>query len=99
MTADHPTIVRRAAEDRFVIELDGRIAELVYDREGDRLVLVHTGVPADLERRGLGSALVEAAVEWAADEGLVVVPRCPFARWWLRRHPAAAASVQLDWGR
>jgi hypothetical protein len=90
-------VVLRVAEHRFVIERDGQLAELVYERDGDRLVLEHTGVPTELERRGLGSALVQAAVRWAVAEGLTVVPRCPFARWWLRRHPDVAASARVDW--
>jgi len=26
------------------------------------------------------------------------VPRCPFARGWLERHPAEAGKVPIDWG-
>lgn len=72
------------------------VAELEYHRRGDRLSLLHTGVPASLEGRGIGSALVGAAVEFAAEEGLTVVPYCPFAKGWLEHHPGVAASVPVD---
>jgi hypothetical protein len=90
-------VVRRPDEHRFVVELDGHVAELTYRRVAARLVLVHTGVPMAIERRGIGSALVRAAVEWAIEEGLTVVPRCPFAAAWLRRHPDVAAGALIDW--
>ena len=32
-------------------------------------------------------------------KGLTIVPLCPFARSWLERHPDAAATVAIDWGR
>ena len=90
-------VERRVAEHRFAVEVDGNTAELTYDLGGDRLVLVHTGVPGEIERRGIGGRLVEAAIEWAAAQGLTVVPLCPFVRWWLRAHPDVAAKVTIDW--
>lgn len=82
---------------RFAVHLDGATAELVYRFDGDRLVLIHTGVPDELGGQGLGGRLVAAAVDRAAAEGLTVVPRCPFARSWLERHPDDAARVTIDW--
>jgi predicted GNAT family acetyltransferase len=81
---------------RFVTVIDGHEAELVYERTEGKLVLVHTGVPEELGGRGLGGKLVQAAVDVAANEGLVVVPRCPFARGWLEKHPDEAAAVTVE---
>ena len=82
---------------RFVVDLDGAVAELVYRREPGRLVLEHTRVPEQFGGRGIGSALVQAAVGQARAERLTVVPWCPFARWWLKQHPAVAESLTIDW--
>lgn len=86
----------RPDEGRFVVRSEGEEAELVYRLDGDRLVLVHTGVPDALGGRGIGGALVEAAVARAAAEGLAVVPVCPYARGWLERHPEVAARVAVE---
>jgi uncharacterized protein len=94
---ERDVVERRAAERRFTVEVGGRTAELTYDLKGDHLVLVHTGVPGEIERHGIGGRLVEAAIEWAATQGLTVVPLCPFARWWLRANPDVAAKVTIDW--
>lgn len=89
--------VRNDAEGRFELVEDGELAELVFRRVGPRLVLVHTGVPDALEGRGIGGRLVQAAVDHARAEGLTIVPRCPFAKSWLERHPDVAATVAIDW--
>lgn len=92
MTAD-VEVEDRPDEDRFVVTVDGYEAELVYQLRGDRFALVHTGVPNELEGRGIGSALVRAAVERAAAEDLTIVPSCPFVVRWLERHPDVPVKV------
>ena len=90
-----PAVVDNPTDHRFELAIDGQLAELVYRLEGDRLVLVHTGVPDELEGRGLGGQLVRAALARAAADGLTIVPRCPFAKGWLDRHPEEAAAVRI----
>ena len=85
-------------ESRFEVTIDGALAELVYRRRADRLVLVHTEVPDSLGGRGVGGLLVRAAVDRAARDGLTIVPLCPFARSWLERHPDVASDASVDWG-
>lgn len=97
--SDAPPVTDNQAESRFELWVDGRLAELLYRRNGKRLVLIHTEVPVELEGHGLGGALVAAAVDRAAREGMTVVPLCPFARGWLQRHPETAAKAPIDWGQ
>lgn len=93
-----PEVSDNTEQARFELHADGAMAELTYRRRGDRLVLVHTGVPDELGGRGLGGKLVQAALAKAHAEGLTIVPLCPFARSWLERHPEATATVGVDWG-
>ena len=93
-----PQVTDNQAASRFELHADGQLAELPYRRNGNRLVLIHTEVPEQLEGRGIGSALVLAAIERAERDGMTVVPLCPFARGWLERHPDVASRVTIDWG-
>ena len=95
--SDESQVTDNQAESRLELEADGHVAELEYRRNGNRLVLIHTEVPTELEGRGLGGRLVTAAVERARRDGMTVVPLCPFARGWLERHPDVAAQVEVDW--
>lgn len=96
---DTPQVTDDPAASRLELSAGGQLAELTYRRHGHRLVLVHTGVPPQIERHGYGGALIRAAVAKAAAEGLTVVPICPFARDWLERNPDIAATVEIDFGQ
>jgi predicted GNAT family acetyltransferase len=96
--SDASEITDNQAESRLELRAGDRLAELAYRRNGRRLVLIHTEVPPELEGRGIGGALVSAAIDRAAQDGMTIVPRCPFACSWLQRHPDAASRVTVDWG-
>ena len=95
--SDAVEVVDNEAEKRFEVTIDGHHALLTYKRNPKRMVLEHTEVPDELEGRGVGSALVKAAIAYAVEHELTVVPRCPFARSWLERHPDQAAQVSIVW--
>jgi predicted GNAT family acetyltransferase len=94
--SDATHVVNNEAAGRFELTEAGHLAELVYRRDGDRLVLVHTEVPTELEGKGIGGILVTAAIDFAEQHGLVVVANCPFARGWLERHPDVAGRVKMQ---
>jgi predicted GNAT family acetyltransferase len=94
--SDSPEVVLNPEASRFEVTIDGHTAELVYRLDGDRLVLLHTGVPDELEGRGIGGRLVSAAVDEAEARQHTLVPECSFARSWLERHPDAAAKVTVE---
>jgi predicted GNAT family acetyltransferase len=65
----------------FFVDADGRrLAELSYTVAGAIVILDHTDVDDALRGTGAGKKLVAAAVEWARQEGVRLMPLCPFAR-------------------
>jgi uncharacterized protein len=73
-------------ENRFEIEVDGKVAATWYRRHGDKIIFTHTKVPPELEGHGVGGALARAALTYARKEGLRVVPLCPFVAAFIKRH-------------
>lgn len=81
------TVVHNDADSRFEMALPGGLAVLEYQRDGDRLDLVHTKVPESDEGQGYGTALVHFALDYARREHLRVIPSCPFVRAHVGKHP------------
>ena len=82
-------VVDNRAKDRFELEVDGHRAVAIYRREKGVITFTHTLVPPELEGRGIGSRLIEAALAQVRQEGLKVVPQCPFVRAYIDKHPEA----------
>jgi predicted GNAT family acetyltransferase len=77
-----------SAGRRFVARLPEGEAFLAYAADGHgTLDLEHTVVPGEARGRGVGDSLVRAALGYAREHGLQVIPSCPFVRQWLADHP------------
>jgi uncharacterized protein len=62
-------------------------AEMTYSVAGAGLIIIdHTEVPASLNGKGVGVALVARAVEDARSQGKKIIPLCPYANAQFRRH-------------
>src|SRR5512134_330069 len=90
-----PTEVRDApGRSRYEVTVDGVPAGFAaYRDQGDTRVFTHTEVLDDYEGRGVGSELAAAALDDVRAAGRSVVPRCPFIRGWIDRHPDYADLV------
>lgn len=87
-------VVDNPEESRFETETSAGTAVLEYSRSGKRLILEHTEVPKAARERGTGSRLVAAAFQLAREQGLKIVPWCPFVRTYIERHPEVRELVE-----
>jgi|SRR3712207_4038137 len=87
--------VRNApAGHRYEVLLGEAVAgSVVYRARPGLIALVHTEVEARFEGRGLASALIRGALDDARAQGLAVLPFCPYANAWIRRHAEYADLV------
>jgi len=79
---DHCASHESGSHGRFTVEEEGRLlGELTYSRAGAALVILdHTAVSPHARGTGAGRALVDAAVAWARETGIKLMPLCPYAR-------------------
>ena len=74
--------------DAFTIRFSPRSsAELAYHVEGNLIFLDSTYTPEEFRGRGFGARLVEAAISYAKEKNLKIVPVCPFAVEYFKKHP------------
>jgi uncharacterized protein len=82
------SVVRdNAAFSRFELDADGVTAFMNYRLAGNVMMLDHTETPVAARGRGIASQLVENVLQIARARGFKIVPRCPFVRAYLAKHP------------
>jgi predicted GNAT family acetyltransferase len=92
-----PTVRDNPAELRYEALAGGEvIGEIRYRTEPGLVVLVHTEVEPANEGAGVGTSLVEQALDDIRSRGLHVVPLCPFVADYIRAHPEYADLVEAD---
>ena len=73
---------------QFELTLEGSPAGfLTYELRPGAIGLLHTEIDPAFEGRGLGTALIRAALDSARERGLKVLPYCPFVKAYLAKHP------------
>jgi len=81
------TVRDNPALHRFELDLDGGMALAYYQLAPGVITFTHTEVPAEMSGHGIGSKLVQGALEAARARGLKVVPKCPFVAAYMAKHP------------
>lgn len=82
----------RNSKGSFYVETEGkRLAEMTFTYAGShRIIIDHTEVSDALRGQGAGKQLVSAAVNWARENQMKILPLCPFARAVFEKTPAFA---------
>ena len=82
-------VSNNAAESRYEARVDGQLAGYSeYELGEGRIVFTHTVVEDEFEGHGVGSALARTALDDVRSGGTRrVVPRCPFIKAWIEKHP------------
>ncbi|WP_353129416.1 GNAT family N-acetyltransferase [Parapedobacter pyrenivorans] len=60
---------------------------------GDKLTVYHTEVDTAYEGRGFAKLLLNKLVSYARENGLMIVPLCPYVHTQFKRHPQEYADV------
>lgn len=88
-------VIHDSRASRFHVDVDGHRGELDYTLHdggprGGVMTITHTGVPPAIGGRGVAAELTRVALDTARREGWKVIPACPYAAAFIRRHPEFA---------
>ena len=87
-------VVHDAARGRYEARLGGEpIGHASYRPSDGAVIIGHTEVDPAHEGRGVGAALIRAALDDLRTRGVAVVPLCSFAAAFIRRHREYADLV------
>jgi uncharacterized protein len=80
-------VIDNKAHHRFELGVDGHVAAAYYKMDGNVITFIHTEVPPELGGQGIGSKLVQAALDQVRAAGMKVIAVCPFVKAWIGAHP------------
>lgn len=72
----------------FIEKGDDVVAKMTYSKLGNKQIIIdHTEVSDEMRGQDLGKALVESGVQYAREQGLKIIPLCPFAKAIIEKNP------------
>lgn len=72
----------------FYAEEKVKLAEMLYTKPSvGKIIIEHTAVNKQLRGRNIGYHLVKAAVDYARQHLITIIPVCPFANATFKKHP------------
>lgn len=73
----------------FILEKEGlQVGKMTYSKMNkNKIIIDHTEVEEPFLNTGSGRELVEHGVKWAKNNGLKILPLCPFAKNLIERDP------------
>lgn len=80
-------LIDNKQQHNFELWLENKRSFIDYNKKGNKVYLLHTEVPKELEGRGVASALVEKTLKHLENENLKLVPLCTYVQSFLKRHP------------
>lgn len=85
--SDHELILNEVKK-RFEMEVDGHIAFIEYILTNDDVMfLTHTEVPKSLGGKGIGSSIIQKALNYIKEHNYSLAPLCPFVAKYLVKNP------------
>jgi uncharacterized protein len=93
-----PVAVRDVPEGKnYEAVVDGAVVgTLIYELEGNRVVLTHTIVEPAYREQGIASTLVSGALDDIRDKGMKITVFCSFVSEFIARNPAYADLVDAE---
>lgn len=78
---------------RLELPIGEHVAFIDYKLVRGLLFLLHTEVPPEIRNKGVASATVQKAFQYAKDNHYKVVPICSFVQHFLEKHKEYAALI------
>jgi hypothetical protein len=80
------TVIHDTIKSQFKIEIEGKESLVDYLLEKNKMNLFHTYTHPDLRGKGLAAKVVSAALEYAKNNNLKVIPGCSYVQDFIARN-------------
>jgi predicted GNAT family acetyltransferase len=80
-------VVDNVARRRFELTEQGLVAFAEYRLDGDKVIVPHVETPPALRGQGVAARLMTGLLATIRARGQKIVPVCPYAEAFMKRHP------------
>lgn len=81
-------VILNTDKNRFELKVDNKVAIIEFDKlDPNILDLKHTEVPETLVGKGIGSNLINGALQYIKNNNLKIIPSCSFVQNYISKHP------------
>ncbi len=80
-------LIHNTEKNRYEFDIKDEVAVMEYQPQGDVLIIVHTGVPQDLENQGIAHQLVQKSLDDIRANDQQIIPVCPYVVTFIDRNP------------
>ena len=80
-------ISHNQADHTFEVWIEGKRSKLDYIQDAKNFVITHVGVYPEHRGQGVAAKIVDAALQYARENSLRVIPMCSYAAAYIRRNP------------
>jgi predicted GNAT family acetyltransferase len=87
MNYDDIELINNEAIHNFELFVGGHRAFIDYKTKDNKIYLIHTEVPKELQGQGVAEAIVEKAFKYIEAHKLTLIPLCTYVQIFLRKHP------------
>jgi len=79
-------VIHDIEKQKFYMVVDGLESHLEYSSLSSVLNLNHTYVPNELRGKGIAGKIVKAALTYAEENNLKIIPSCSYVADYIQRH-------------
>ncbi len=87
-------VIHDTQNKSFVIKIDNASSYVSYSLNDKVMELYTTYTPPQLRGKGLAEKVVRAALNYAKENNLKVIPSCSYVRIFIERHPEYKSLTQ-----
>lgn len=80
-------LVKNSVDKRFELKVGNYTAFIDYKEHGQKIWLIHTESPVELQGKGAATAVIEKTLSYIENNGYKLIPLCPLVAAYLKRHP------------
>lgn len=80
--------------NRYEYKIGELYPHIEYRIKENDIYLIHTEIPESLQRKGIGTRLVEDVLKEVEAKGYKLIPLCSFVAGYIKRHPSWARLLK-----